>query len=161
MRDAANLAWKLAAVVRGEFDDGLLDSYESERVPHVRAFIDLAVRLGAILQETDPDAAAARDARFATGASLFDFPQPQLGPGHRADAPPPVGMIFPQPRLTDGRLMDDAIGQRFAIVGETSLLESVKPDAVPLPGVGKQWLEQHGVRAALLRPDRYVFDVAR
>ncbi len=161
MRDAANLAWKLAAVVRGEFDDGLLDTYESERVPHVRAFIDLAVRLGAILQETDPAAAAARDARFAAGASLFDFPQPQLGPGHRADAAPPVGMIFPQPRLADGRLMDDAIGQRFAIVGETPLLERLRPDTVLLPGVGGDWLAQHGVRAALLRPDRYVFDVAR
>ena len=108
-----------------------------------------------------PAAAAARDARFAAGASLFDFPQPQLGPGFRAEAAAPVGMIFPQPRLADGRLMDDAIGPRFAIVGETPLLESVKPDAVPLPDVGKDWLKQHGVRAALLRPDRYVFDVAR
>jgi 3-(3-hydroxy-phenyl)propionate hydroxylase len=160
MRDAANLAWKLAAVVRDGADEGLLDTYESERLPHVRAFIDLAVRLGAVLQETDPAAAAARDARFASGAAQFDFPQPQLGPGHRAEAPPPVGTIFPQPRLADGRLMDEAIGQRFAIVGETALLEGSRPDAVLLPGVGAEWLAQHGVRAALLRPDRYVFDVA-
>ena len=160
MRDAANLAWKIAAVVKDGADEGLLDTYESERLPHVRTFIELAVRLGAILQETDPAAAAARDRRFAAGAELFDFPQPQLGPGHRAAAAAPVGTIFPQPRLADGRLMDEAIGQRFAIVGETALLEHLRPDAVQLPGVGQEWLSAHGLRAALLRPDRYVFEVA-
>jgi 3-(3-hydroxy-phenyl)propionate hydroxylase len=160
MRDAANLAWKLSAVLLGGAPDSLLDSYESERAPHVRAFIELAVKLGAVLQETDPAAAAARDARFAANAEMFDFPQPQLGPGCRADAPPPVGTIFPQPRLPDGRLMDEAIGHRFAIVGETGLLASARPDAVLLPGVGSDWLAAHGLRAALLRPDRYIFDVA-
>ena len=56
--------------------------------------------------------------------------------------------------------MDDAIGQRFAIVGETSLLTHLRPDAVLLPGVGQDWLTERGVRAALLRPDRYIFAVA-
>jgi len=156
MRDVANLAWKLTAVLRGSAPDSLLDTYESERVPHVRTFIELAVTLGAVLQETDPAAAAARDARFAAGAEMFDFPQPQLGPGCRADRPSPVGTIFPQPRLPDGRLMDEAIGPHFAIVGETGLLAAERPDAVLLPGVGEVWLAQNGVRAALLRPDRYI-----
>ena len=160
MRDAANLAWKLDAVVKGDASDTLLDSYESERLPHVRTFIDLAVRLGAVLQETDRDAACARDRRFAAGAEMFDYPQPQLGLGYRVDAPPPVGTIFPQPRLGDGRLMDDAIGQRFAVVGEAALLDGLQTDAVLLPGVGLEWLASHEKRAAVLRPDRYVFAVA-
>ncbi|HSI01417.1 MAG TPA: FAD-dependent monooxygenase [Reyranella sp.] len=160
MRDAANLAWKLAAVLRDGASDSLLDSYESERLPHVRTFIELAVKLGAVLQETDPARASARDARFAAAAEMFDFPQPQLGPGCRAEGPPPVGTIFPQPRLPDGRPMDEAIGQRFAVVGEVGLLARRRPDAVALPGVGADWLARHGLRAALLRPDRYVADVA-
>jgi 3-(3-hydroxy-phenyl)propionate hydroxylase len=160
IRDAANLAWKLAAVLRGEAPDSLLDTYESERRPHVEAFIELAVRLGAVLQETDPARAAERDARFAAGVEMFDFPQPQLGPGARSDAPPPVGTIFPQPRLSGGRLMDEAIGRRFAVVGEVELLKEHHPRAVALPGVGADWLAQHGLKAALLRPDRYIAAVA-
>ncbi|MBN9488796.1 MAG: bifunctional 3-(3-hydroxy-phenyl)propionate/3-hydroxycinnamic acid hydroxylase [Alphaproteobacteria bacterium] len=160
MRDAANLAWKLAAVIKDGDPDALLDTYESERRPHVTAFIELAVRLGAIIQATDPAAVAERDRRFAEGPQTFDFPQPQLGPGFRIDAPPPVGTIFPQPRLADGRLMDDAIGQRFAIVGDVALLAHLRPDAIRLPGVGREWLEQHHLRAALLRPDRYIYAVA-
>ncbi|MBS0519991.1 MAG: bifunctional 3-(3-hydroxy-phenyl)propionate/3-hydroxycinnamic acid hydroxylase [Proteobacteria bacterium] len=160
MRDAANLAWKLAAVVEGSAPEALLDSYESERRPHAAAFIELAVKLGAVIQATDPALVAERDRRFAQGPETFDFPQPQLGPGFRMEAPPPVGTIFPQPRLADGRLMDDVIGQRFAIVGEPSLLASERPDAVHLPGVGSDWLAARGIRAALLRPDRYIFAVA-
>jgi len=161
MRDAANLAWKLVAVIRGDAPDSLLDTYESERLPHVRAFIELAVKAGGILQETNRDAAAARDRRFEAGAEIFGFPQPQLGAGCRFDAPPPVGTIFPQPRLDDGRLMDEAIGQRFAIVGDAALLEDMRTNAVLLPGVGMPWLNEQGVRAAILRPDRYIFAVAR
>jgi 3-(3-hydroxy-phenyl)propionate hydroxylase len=153
MRDASNLAWKLAAILRDGADDALLDTYESERRPHVQAFIELAVRLGAILQETDPAAAAARDRRFEAGAEMFDFPQPPLGA-----CTPPVGTIFPQPRLADGRLIDEAIGQRFAVVGDAALFAD--RDAVRLDGVGHDWLAERGLRAALLRPDRYIAAVA-
>ena len=160
MRDAANLAWKLPAVIKDGEPDSLLDTYESERLPHVRTFIELAVKLGAVLQETDREAAAARDRRFEAGAEMFDFPQPQLGPGFRVDAPPPVGTIFPQPRLSGGRLLDEAIGQRFAIVGEPDTLPRLRPDAIRLPDVGRDWLALHGIRGALLRPDRYIYAVS-
>jgi 3-(3-hydroxy-phenyl)propionate hydroxylase len=141
MRDASNLAWKLVALLGEGAPESLLDTYESERLPHVRAFIELAVKLGAVLQETDPAAAAARDARFAAGAQMFDFPQPQLGPGCRTDAPPPVGTIFPQPRLADGRLMDKVIGQRFAIVGGAEILAGLETPAALLPGIAA---DSHG-----------------
>jgi len=160
MRDASNLAWKLAAVVTGGAPDSLLDTYESERLPHARAFIELAVRLGAVIQATDPAEIAARNQRFAEGSTIFDFPQPQLGPGCGLGTAPPVGALFPQPRLADGRLMDEAIGQRFAIVGDAALVEGLEVDAVLLPGVGMEWLAKYGARAAVLRPDRYVFCLA-
>ncbi|OAX81559.1 hypothetical protein ACJ72_04103 [Emergomyces africanus] len=37
--DAANLAWKLAAVLQGHADPSLLDSYEAERIPFARTLI--------------------------------------------------------------------------------------------------------------------------
>lgn len=37
--DAYNLAWKLAAVVKGEARESLLDSYEAERMPFARAIL--------------------------------------------------------------------------------------------------------------------------
>src|SRR5258708_10770851 len=64
IRDAANLAWKLALVMRGDADDTLLDSYEVERKPHVRSVVASAREFGKIIGELDPAAAVARDERL-------------------------------------------------------------------------------------------------
>lgn len=49
MRDAFNLAWKLALVVNGKAGEGLLDSYQQERRDHAKAMIDLSVTAGNVL----------------------------------------------------------------------------------------------------------------
>jgi len=46
LRDAANLGWKLAAVLTGRAGETLLDSYEPERRPHARALVKKAVTVG-------------------------------------------------------------------------------------------------------------------
>lgn len=174
LRDAANLAWKLDAVLRRVAPDSLLDTYGSERIAHVRAFIELAVYLGSVIQATDKRGAAARDRHFREqGAEIFDFPQPQLGPGAHQDAPPPTGVVFPQPRLPDGRLLDEAIGWRFAVVGTARTLGAVtaetrrrwhERDIVVIDEGGPTidaWLAAHDCGALILRPDRYVFGTAR
>ena len=49
LRDVHQLAWKLAAVLAGAADDGLLDTYQAEREPHARALIRLALLLGRLM----------------------------------------------------------------------------------------------------------------
>ena len=61
IRDVANLAWKLARVLRGKDDDALLDSYETERAPHVREYIARAVRLGGLINTKAMQAAKTYD----------------------------------------------------------------------------------------------------
>jgi hypothetical protein len=45
IQDAANLAWKLALVVRGRAPESLLDSYEQERRPVARGVVSTTDRL--------------------------------------------------------------------------------------------------------------------
>jgi 3-(3-hydroxy-phenyl)propionate hydroxylase len=174
IRDASNLAWKLDAVLRGRADDSLLDSYCSERLPHVQAFIDLAVKLGAIIQTTDPQAARERDAKFKGGQpEIFEFPAPRLGPGLWRGDSAPVAQVFPQPMLADGRLLDAVLGLNFAVIGEHAVLDAATAQthqrwqdqgAVVLAAEAPElqaWLRQYGVRAVLLRPDRYIMGVAK
>jgi len=165
VRDVANLAWKLRAVLGGA-PEGLLDSYGRERVAHVRDYIEIAVRLGRVIQETDPAAARARDIRMAARPELMRSPAPRLG-GHEGRAEP-AGRISPQPRLADGRLLDDAVGHRFAVVmradfagsvsrAEYSALEEAGAVVVVEDGAAVLgWLDEVGAPAVVLRPDRYV-----
>jgi 3-(3-hydroxy-phenyl)propionate hydroxylase len=132
IRDAVNLAWKLAAVLRGDAADALLDTYEAERAPHVRAFIDLAVQLGDLIQTTDPDAARARDARFADGPpALFDSPTPRLPPGALTQDHPAAGRPVIQPRLDDGRGFDTLMGDDYALLVDADAWRAGWPEASP------------------------------
>jgi hypothetical protein len=58
--DAANLGWKLAAVVRGDKPDSLLDSYTSERRPIAEAVLANTLAQVAIMRP-DPRSSAMRD----------------------------------------------------------------------------------------------------
>jgi 3-(3-hydroxy-phenyl)propionate hydroxylase len=177
IRDAANLAWKLEAVLARQAPSLLLDTYESERAPHVRALIELAVRLGNIIQTTDPALAAERDARFRAGRpEIFELPPQMLGAGAFDDSAAPgspAGRPFPQPRLGDGRLLDELLGRRSAVIGRPGALAAAAPATAerwrragavvidqpeaPL----RDWLEANEAQAVILRPDRYIVGIAR
>ena len=139
IRDAANLAWKFAY-------PQWLDSYQSEREPHVRVYIEEALRLGAIIQTTDAQVAAERDRRYLEGGKeeMVNL-SPPLGPGAHFD-----GRVFPQPVLADGRRLDEAIGgYRWAVLSPFPVETALR--VVP-------W---HGDEAIVLRPDRYVYGRAK
>jgi 3-(3-hydroxy-phenyl)propionate hydroxylase len=46
LRDAHNLAWKLAGVLRGDLPEAVLDSYQRERRRHAALMVHGAVRVG-------------------------------------------------------------------------------------------------------------------
>src|SRR6185437_9730737 len=49
LRDATNLAWKLAAAINGWLPETALDTYEQERIPHARYMIRYALAVGAAM----------------------------------------------------------------------------------------------------------------
>src|SRR6185295_18872069 len=68
LRDVANLTWKLDLVLADTAPPALLDTYASERIPHVRALIDFSMELGKVICIADPAGAAARDALMVAAA---------------------------------------------------------------------------------------------
>lgn len=61
MRDATNLAWKLAAVIAGQASPALLDTYDVERRDHAKAMVDLSMTFGTIIKPTDRRITTVRD----------------------------------------------------------------------------------------------------
>ena len=64
VRDAQNLAFKLDLVLRERARPELLDTYQVEREPHVRAVTERGIELGRVQTMRDPGAAAERDRRM-------------------------------------------------------------------------------------------------
>ena len=60
LADAANLGWKLAAVIRGEMPESLLETYTAERRPVAKAVLANTLAQIAILRP-DPQSGAMRD----------------------------------------------------------------------------------------------------
>ncbi|WP_181801183.1 bifunctional 3-(3-hydroxy-phenyl)propionate/3-hydroxycinnamic acid hydroxylase MhpA [Streptomyces shenzhenensis] len=182
IRDATNLAWKLHLVLGGLAPDALLDTYESERRPHVTALTHMAIGLGKVANTHDVEAAAARDAAFFAGKVPPPPPLPPLADGVlRADGDAPVGTLTPQGRvrLADGRpgRLDDLTGYGFALVVADDPTAALAPDrlakltrlgctvvvldtARDLDGRHREYLQRLGAVAYLARPDFVLFGAA-
>jgi catechol 2,3-dioxygenase len=143
LRDAVNLAWKLDLVLRGLVADRLLDTVEVERQPQNEAVIGLAVELGRILCQLDPQAAAERDAVLR-----------QAGPPPPLELAPLTGGVLHRRR--DGS--DDALAGTLSVQGLVAGAggEGRFDDAV---GRGFQLIVAGGdPLAALPAPQRAVVD---
>lgn len=167
LRDAANLAWKLAAVVKGESPQSLLDTYESERAPHVRLYIEESARQSNLIE-----ALGAGAFPELSGTQTIERYRPPLGPGVVAAPGGAIGQLSPQPRGANGQKLDDLSGYRFTVVGKPEVVAAVSADvrrlwrrlgvvAVSETGAAMdRWLTEHGAAAAIIRPDRYTFALA-
>ena len=171
LRDAANLAWKLAAIIKDAAPDELLDTYELERSEHMRAFIELAVEIGGVIQTTDPERARARDRELVANPTMLRPITPRLGRGLHGDAPAPAGTRAAQPRLGDGTLLDDKAGYRFIVLATPRLaimLGAAKRNiahaadvvTVTANGPAKSYLAELNAEAVVIRPDRYILGIA-
>lgn len=173
IRDAANLCWKLAAVMRGEAPDRLLDSYGTERRAHVRELTTRLKGIGAVICERDLEKAKARDAKLLAdcGGVVQDTPRQDVLPplvGGLAWASPGAGALFPQARMASGELMDQRFGHGWRLVSDGTLPADAQPGLTLIDlqrhaeaeGVAAGWLRRHGAHAALVRPDHYVLGTA-
>mgnify|MGYP002596879195 CR=1 FL=1 len=135
MRDAFNLAWKLALVIQGKARDALLDTYQQERRDHAKAMIDLSVTAGNVLAPPKRWQGTLRDGvswllNYLPPVKRYFLemrfkPMPQYREGalltDGASITSPVGKMFIQPQVTlesgESVLLDDVIGANFAIIG--------------------------------------------
>ncbi|MDT0510268.1 bifunctional 3-(3-hydroxy-phenyl)propionate/3-hydroxycinnamic acid hydroxylase [Novosphingobium sp. MMS21-SN21R] len=140
LRDAANLSWKLAQVLRRGADPALLDTFEQERKPHVTEIVRHAKNFGLIIGELDPDKAAARDEllegqlRDGSAPTVRQAFIPNLSGGLLDDHSEKAGSPFIQPLIAsdDGAyvLMDSAVDAEFVVIARSGLLSAMPDEAL-------------------------------
>ncbi|WP_409428674.1 bifunctional 3-(3-hydroxy-phenyl)propionate/3-hydroxycinnamic acid hydroxylase [Mycobacterium sp. SMC-11] len=182
VRDVANLCWKLAAVLNGQAPEGLLDSYQAERKPHVTETTRRARIVGRVITERNRAIAAVRNRVMrmltrvpgvrATSQRLMWVPEARYAEGffaknrHRA-----VGWQIPQPWITgsDGGSvrLDELLGGGWAMLhtgqlppGADAWTElGIPAHRISDPGLVR-WLRRKKATTVVLRPDGFVYAAA-
>ncbi|TAM73622.1 MAG: bifunctional 3-(3-hydroxy-phenyl)propionate/3-hydroxycinnamic acid hydroxylase [Candidimonas sp.] len=135
LRDASNLAWKLASVIHGQLGPAVLESYADERPEHAWELINMAIKLGRVMM---PDTmlkacliqAGFRALKWVPPANDYITqmrykPKPRFSKGFIvADGAnlrtTRVGRMLPQPEVeADGRSrhrLDEILGKGFALI---------------------------------------------
>ncbi|WP_199182779.1 bifunctional 3-(3-hydroxy-phenyl)propionate/3-hydroxycinnamic acid hydroxylase [Mycobacterium sp. 4858] len=181
LRDAANLAWKIAGVHHGTLAPSVLETYERERKPHTRSMIRLALAVGW---------AMTGGGRLGNAARRAVLPRLRLIPGLRdkvVDSTTPAlhrsalvdtsrkprrlaGTLCPNAPLGQGHRLDDALGTGFALIStvrpaaadEAALRRRNVTVLVAEPGSPlAAWLHRGHATAAVVRPDRTVARAGR
>ena len=181
VRDAMNLAWKIAGVHHSALAPDVLDTYEQERKPHTRHMIRLALNVGR---------AMTGGARVGNAIRRVVLPRLRLIPSLRdkvIDSTTPAlpssalvcssrrrrqlgGTLCPNPQLRDGQRLDDVLGTGFSLIttrglrvaDEAALRQRGLVVLVAQPGDALgQWLRGGRATAALVRPDRTVMRAGR
>ncbi|NMN99152.1 bifunctional 3-(3-hydroxy-phenyl)propionate/3-hydroxycinnamic acid hydroxylase [Antrihabitans stalactiti] len=180
LRDAMNLAWKLAGVIDGALPESILDTYEQERRPHARTMILLALGMGKAMTE---------GGRFGDVLRRTIAPRLHHIPGLRATishgATPPLsrselvlkslrprqltGTLCPNPVL-DGERFDDIVGGGFTVVttntpsaSQVRTIEARGAVVITTPADSElgRWLHGRRATVAIVRPDRTVMHAGR
>ncbi|RVX45119.1 2-polyprenyl-6-methoxyphenol hydroxylase-like FAD-dependent oxidoreductase [Nonomuraea polychroma] len=160
LQDAANLSWKLVAVLRDGADDRLLDTYQAER----HAVGKLVLRMsGTLVRTALLHGPAARLLRAAAGTILSNV-RPLadkaaamisgIGIAYRTPrgAHKLTGRRAPDVRLAEGRLNKLQRGGKFVLITPAGQeADAALPDHV----VRAHWTSDRRRTTALVRPDGY------
>jgi 2-polyprenyl-6-methoxyphenol hydroxylase-like FAD-dependent oxidoreductase len=161
--DVHNLAWKLAAVLRGEADPSLLDTYDAERRPAGYFVADQSARRSAAFGAAEPDPTLAHPFVLALGG--YQYTNGAVIPGEGADDPEPVLEFAPAGRVgtrVPHRWLDEArtrstideAGPGWAVVAGGGRLADFLPE-------GEYLLLRPDHIVAWRGPDRAAADDAR
>ncbi|GAA3791219.1 bifunctional 3-(3-hydroxy-phenyl)propionate/3-hydroxycinnamic acid hydroxylase MhpA [Amycolatopsis tucumanensis] len=181
MRDAMNLAWKLAGVLDGTLAETVLGSYEAERKPHATTMIRIAKLMGTVMTEGGEFGdllrrVAAPRLHHVPGLRkrVLDTETPALRRSALVARPPlwdPLaGRQCPNAPVDGDRRLDDVTAGRFAVISVAEPSPAQRADieqrgavlVVARSGTSlHRWLRRGFARAAVVRPDGTVHSAGR
>ena len=165
IRDASNLAWKIANCLRNKFNETLLNTYQSERSLNVKEYIETTMRMGEFINAVESIQITDNIRSDNKGIKSMQSIKPKLGKGLGNLKDKNRGKTFPQFKLKNNKTLDNNFSKKGMIV----LSSDVNPKTSKYYSILKaknfsnvsRYLKNIKSKAILVRPDRFILASAR
>ena len=186
IRDAHNLAFKLDLVLSGKSTERMLNTYQTERKPHVTELSKGSIKMGKTIQTQNYFLAGLRNFSFFL-ARRIPLLQEKIKQDFMKKMPYQKGFLGIHSNLSgqlciqpviqvnnQEMLLDDLLGNRFALISRASISQIQTKEFTQIVNgqvlqlgmdfhsvVFEEWLLQYKIDFAIIRPDRYIFDAGK
>ena len=165
IRDASNLAWKIANCLRNKFNEKLLNTYQSERSLNVKEYIETTMRMGEFVNAVESIQITDNIKSDNKGIKSMQSIKPKLGKGLGNLKDKNRGKTFPQFKLKNNKTLDNNFSKKGMIV----LSSDINPKTSKYYSILKaknfsnvsRYLKNIKSKAILVRPDRFILASAR
>ena len=165
IRDASNLAWKIANCLRNKFNETLLNTYQSERSLNVKEYIETTMRMGEFVNAVESIQITDNIKSDNKGIKSMQSIKPKLGKGLGNLKDKNRGKTFPQFKIKNNKTLDNNFSKKGMIV----LSSDINPKTSKYYSILKaknfsnvsRYLKNIKSKAILVRPDRFILASAR
>ena len=165
IRDASNLAWKIANCLRNKFNETLLNTYQSERSLNVKEYIETTMRMGEFVNAVESIQITDNIKSDNKGIKSMLSIKPKLGKGLGNLKDKNRGKTFPQFKIKNNKTLDNNFSKKGMIVLSSDVnLKTLKYYSIlkakNFSNVSR-YLKNIKSKAILVRPDRFILASAR
>ena len=164
IRDASNLAWKIATCLRVKHNDTFLNTYQSERSLNVREYIETTMRMGEFVNAVESIQITDNISSDNKGIKSMQSIKPKMGKGLGFLKDKNRGKIFPQFKLNKNISLDDNFSKKGILILSSDIKTKVSKN-YPLVNSKKLkklsvYLKNINSKAIIVRPDRFILGSA-
>ena len=164
IRDASNLAWKIATCLRVKHNDTFLNTYQSERSLNVREYIETTMRMGEFVNAVESIQITDNIRSDNKGIKSMQSIRPKMGKGLGNLKDKNRGKIFPQFKLNKNRSLDDNFSKKGILILSTDIKTKVSKNYTLLNSKKFKklsvYLKNINTKAVIVRPDRFILGSA-
>ncbi len=157
IRDASNLAWKIANCCQKHHNTKLLKSYQTERYKNVKEYIYTTMKMGKLLNEIGDVNVSKTIKSSDDGIKTMSTIKPSLGVGLGNLKDVNRGKIFPNLKFENNKRIDEFFDNKLILFSKETvnqnIIKNISANSMKdLLGV----LKTYNSEALIVRPDRYI-----
>ena len=162
VRDASNLAWKIAYCLKNNHSEKLLNTYQSERYSNVIEYIKTTVKMGEFVNAVGTSNITGEVASTPNGQKSMKSIKPKLGKGLGKINDKNRGKIFPQFKLKNGKSLDNKFFDKPLLIISSKYKKKLPKKINYINSNTAKGLNEYmlnlKIDAFVVRPDRFILN---